>query len=59
MNERAISIEEVTEAVNGMKSGKVPGLDGFPAECLKKGGMAVSEWLVRLVNASFEMGKYL
>ena len=41
-NERAISLEEVREAVNEMKSGKAPGLDGFPAECLKKGGMAVT-----------------
>ena len=31
-----------------MKAMKAPGLDGFPAECLKKGGMAVLEWLVRL-----------
>ena len=37
------------EAVNEMKSGKAPGLDGFPVECLKKGGMAVLEWLVRLL----------
>ena len=29
LNERAISIEEVREAVNGMKYGKCPGLDGF------------------------------
>ena len=41
LNERAISLEEVEEAVNEMKSGKAPGLDGFPVECLKKGGMAV------------------
>ena len=32
--------------MNEMKSGKAPGLDGFPVECLKKGGMAVLEWLV-------------
>ena len=38
------------EAVNEMKSGKAPGLDGFLVECLKKGGMAVLEWLVRLLN---------
>ena len=38
-----------------MKSGKAPGLDGFPVECLKKGGMAVLEWLVRLLNVSFDM----
>ena len=41
LNERAISLEEVGEAVNEMQSGKAPGLDGFPVECLKKGGMAV------------------
>ena len=49
-------MEEVQEAVNEMKSGKAPGLDEFPVECLKKGGMAVLEWLVRLLNLSFGMG---
>ena len=39
LNERALSFEEVAETVNEMKSGKAPGLDGFPVECLKKGGM--------------------
>ena len=56
LNERAISLEEVKEAVNEMKSGKAPGLDGFPVECLKKDGMAVLEWLVRLLNVSLDMG---
>ena len=56
LNERAISLEEVGEAVNEMKSGKAPGLDGFPVECLKKGGMAVLEWLDRLLNLGFDMG---
>ena len=42
--------------MNEMKSGKAPVLDGFPVECLKKGGMAVVEWLVRLLNLSFDMG---
>ena len=42
LNERAISLEEVGKAVNEIKSGKAPGLDGFPVECLKKGGMACS-----------------
>ena len=42
LNERAISLEEVGEAVNEIQSGKSPGLDGFPVECLMKGGMAVS-----------------
>ena len=49
-------MEEVRKAVNEMRSGKAPGLDGFPVECLKKGGMAVLEWLVRLLNSSFDMG---
>ena len=39
LNERTILLEEVGEAVNEMRSGKAPGLDGFPVECLKKGGM--------------------
>ena len=56
LNERAISLEEIREAVNEMKSGKAPGPDGFPVECLKKCGMAVLEWLVRLFNFSFDMG---
>ena len=56
LNERAISLEEVGEAVNKMKSGKAPGLDGFPVECLKKGGMAVLEWLVRLLSLRFDTG---
>ena len=48
--------EEVMEAVNEMKSRKAPGLDGFPVEFLKKCGMAVLKWLVRLSNMSFDMG---
>ena len=39
-----------------MKSGRAPGLDGFQVECLKKGDMAVLEWLVRPLNLSFDMG---
>ena len=38
-----------------MKSCNSPGLDGFPVDCLKKCGMAVLEWLVRLLNLSFDM----
>ena len=56
LNERAISLEEIGEAVNEMKSGKAPGLDRFPVECLKKCGMAVLELLVRLLSLSFDMG---
>ena len=56
LNGRAISLVEVREAVNEMKSGKDPGLDGFSVECLKNGIMAVLEWLVILLNFSFDMG---
>ena len=41
--------------MNEMKSG-TPGLDGFPVECLKNGGVVVLEWLVRLLNLSFDVG---
>ena len=44
VNERGISLEEVGETVNEMKSGKAALLDGFPVECLKKGGVAVLEY---------------
>ena len=56
LNERAISLVEVREAVNETKSDKAPGLDRFSLECLKKGGTAVLEWLIRLLNLSFDMG---
>ena len=46
---------EVGEEVNEIKSGKAPGLDGFPVEYFKKVGMAVLEWLVRLLSISFDM----
>ena len=42
--------------MNEMKSGKAPRLDEFPLECLTKGGIAVLEWLVILLNLSFDMG---
>ena len=41
LNERAILLEEVEEAVNEMKSGRALLLDGFLVECLKKVGMSV------------------
>ena len=56
LNKGAISLEEIRETVNEMKSGKAPGLNGFKVECLKKGGMAVLEWLLGLLVESFYMG---
>ena len=55
LNERSILIKEVRESVNEIKFCKTQRLDGFPVEYLKKGGMAVFEWLVRLLNAGFDM----
>ena len=43
LNEREISLVEEGVAVKEMKSGKAPGLDRFPVECLKKSAMAVLE----------------
>ena len=46
MNETAISLEELRDTVNEIKSGEAPGLDGLPVECLIKDGMALLELLV-------------
>ena len=51
-NGKEISIEKV----NDIKSGNAPGLNKFVVECLKKSGMAILEWLVRLLNINYEMG---
>ena len=56
VNVRAISSEEVREAVKEMKSGKAQSLYAFPVECLKKGGIVVLAWLVRLLNVCFDVG---
>ena len=47
---------KVREAVNEIKAGNAPRVDGIPVECLKKGGMAMLEWLVRLLNLSVDTG---
>ena len=41
--------------MNEMNRGYAPRLDGFPMQCLKKGGMAVLEMLLRLLNGNFYM----
>ena len=40
-------------ALRKMRSGKAAGRDWIPAECLKKGGGAMIEWLVRLLDSCF------
>ena len=37
------------------KWGNALELDDFPVECITKGGMAVLEWLLRLLNVTFDM----
>ena len=45
LNESEILIEEVTETVNEMSSGKAQVLNGFPVQFLQKCDMSVFEWL--------------
>ena len=52
-NEREITKEEVERALEETKVGKAAGMDGVRAEMLKKGGVTVIEWLVRLLNICF------
>ena len=52
-NEREITIEEVKRALNEMKGGKAPGMDGVRVEMSKEGGVTVLEWLVTLFNICF------
>ena len=52
-NEREITREEVKSALNEMKGGKAPGMDGVRVEMLKEGGVTVLEWLVSVFNLSF------
>ena len=47
--DRKISTEELREAVNELKR-NILGLDLFTAECVKKGSMAVLQWLARLLT---------
>lgn len=55
-NEVDVTKEEVERALSEVKSGKAPGLDGCMVECLKKGGVVVVDWLVRLFNVCFDRG---
>ena len=51
--EREITREEVKRALNEMKGGKAPGMNGVRVEMLKKEGVTVLEWLVRVFNICF------
>jgi len=56
LNDERISRDEICKAVSKLKDGKATGMDGCAAECVKKGGATVIEWLVRLFNVCFLSG---
>ena len=58
LNAKAISLEELSEVLNKIKSVKPPGLNGFPVKCLKKVGIAVLKWQVGLLTVSFVSGLF-
>ena len=43
LNERALSLVQLRDGANEIKSDTAPGLVGFKVKCLKKGGKAVLE----------------
>ena len=51
-----IESREVVAAINRLKAGKASGMDGIAGECIRKGGVAIVEWLVRMFNGCFESG---
>ena len=52
-----ISIEEIGKALRKVKRGKATGLDGISGDMLVEGGVSVVNWLVRLFNLCWVMGK--
>lgn len=49
--------EEVKVAINKMKNGKSPGIDGIPAEIYKGGGECIEEWLTKIFNQAWSQEK--
>merc|ERR1711980_35934 len=56
-NDREIKREEIEKALKEMRTGKAPGLVGCHVECLFKGGGAMVDWLIRLLNVYFREGR--
>ena len=54
--ELPISLEELTAALKGMKSGRVPGLDGIPKEFLFEFWDMIGPDFLLVINEIFEMG---
>lgn len=49
-NGAGITKEKLQEVMEVMKAWESPGLDGFAAECLKRSGTTLTEWLVSSSN---------
>ena len=52
-----VSVDDVRKAVNKLKKGKSPGVDGITSEMLKCGGECLLEWLRRVCNVCLLNGK--
>ena len=55
---REITREEVKRALNEMKKGKAPGMDGVGAMLIEE-GVTTLEWLVRVFNICFMLSMVL
>ena len=57
LNEDRISKEEVVRAVRKLKGGKSAGLDGIQVSMLRAGKECMVEWLERLFNVCWRLGR--
>uniref|UniRef100_A0A3P8RWJ4 Reverse transcriptase domain-containing protein n=1 Tax=Amphiprion percula TaxID=161767 RepID=A0A3P8RWJ4_AMPPE len=54
--ETPLTEEEVKKAINAMKTGKSPGIDGFPAEFYRRFTDTLCPFLTRVFHEAFEHG---
>ena len=55
MNEE-IGSREIVTAINRLKAGKAVGMDDIGGECIRKGRVAIVEWLARVFKGCFVLG---
>ena len=55
----ALTLEEVSEAINSLKNNKASGPDNIPAELLKMGGEELSKVIYELVNRKWNTERLL
>ena len=51
-----LSLPEISKAVQNMKNGKAPGIDGFPVEFFKVFWNKLKDFVLRAYNWSYKMG---